>query len=119
VPPGQRPPAPAGPAGRPGRHHRCHTDQGGCRLITRRAATQLPRRSGHPPVCDRDGLAAVPSVSPRAFWARGHATAARTSDPPSARVGLIAFVGTAVPFASVYCIPSTGLPWPIGVALTP
>jgi hypothetical protein len=53
-----------------------------------------------------------------AFWARGHATAARTSDAPSARVGLIAFVGTAVHFASVYSIPSTGLPWPIGVALT-
>jgi hypothetical protein len=33
-------------------------------------------------------------------------------------VGLIAFVGTAVHFASVYSIPSTRLPWPIGVALT-
>jgi hypothetical protein len=53
-----------------------------------------------------------------AFWARGHATAARTSDTPSARVGLIAFVCTAVHFVSVYSIPSTGLPWPIGVALT-
>jgi hypothetical protein len=33
-------------------------------------------------------------------------------------VGLIAFVGAAVHFASVHSIPSTGLPWPIGVALT-
>jgi hypothetical protein len=56
-----------------------------------------------------------------AFWARGHATAAGTADTPAARsahVGLIAFVCTAVHFASVYSIPSTGLPWPIGVALT-
>jgi hypothetical protein len=53
-----------------------------------------------------------------AFWARGHATVARTSDPGSARVGLIAFVCTAVHFASVYSIPSTGLPWPDGVAVT-
>jgi Transposase, Mutator family len=34
VPPGQRPPVPARPPRRPGRHHRCHTDQGGCCLIT-------------------------------------------------------------------------------------
>jgi hypothetical protein len=36
VPPGQRPPAPAGPAGRPRSDdcHRCPTDRGGCRLIT-------------------------------------------------------------------------------------
>jgi hypothetical protein len=53
-----------------------------------------------------------------AFWTRGHATAARPSDPGSARLGLIAFVCTAVHFASVYSIPSTGLPWPIGVALS-
>jgi hypothetical protein len=33
-------------------------------------------------------------------------------------VGLIALVCTAVHFASVYAIPSTGLPWPIGVAIT-
>jgi hypothetical protein len=33
-------------------------------------------------------------------------------------VGLIAFVCTAVHFAGGYAIPSTGLPWPIGVALT-
>jgi hypothetical protein len=33
-------------------------------------------------------------------------------------VGLIAFACTAVLFASVYAIPSTGLPWPIGVAVT-
>ena len=32
-------------------------------------------------------------------------------------MGLIAFVCTAAHFASVYYIPSTGLPWPIGVAL--
>jgi hypothetical protein len=49
VPPHQRLPTLAGAAGGPGRHHRCHTDQGGCRLITRRAATEVPRRSGHPP----------------------------------------------------------------------
>jgi hypothetical protein len=58
-----------------------------------------------------------------AFWAGGHwarsdARAAHTSGPGSARVGLIAFACTAVHFASVYAIPSTGLPWPIGVALT-
>jgi hypothetical protein len=53
-----------------------------------------------------------------AFLARGHATATRASDTPSARLGLIAFVCTAVHFASVYAMPSTGLPWPIGVALT-
>ena len=29
-------------------HHRCHTGQGGCRLITRWAATEVPRRAGHP-----------------------------------------------------------------------
>ena len=46
VPPGHRLPAPARAARRPGRHHRCHTDQGGCRLITRRAATKVPRQSG-------------------------------------------------------------------------
>jgi putative transposase len=34
VPPGQRLPVPARAARRPGRRHRCHTDQGGCRLIT-------------------------------------------------------------------------------------
>ena len=50
VPPRQRLPAPARPPRRAGRHHHnCHTDQGGCRrLITRRAATEVPRRSGHP-----------------------------------------------------------------------
>jgi putative transposase len=34
VPPRQRPPVPARPPRRPGRHNRCHTDQGGCCLIT-------------------------------------------------------------------------------------
>src|SRR5512132_1029667 len=49
IPPRQRPPAPARPARRARPDHRCcHTHQGGCRLITRRAATQLPRRAGHP-----------------------------------------------------------------------
>ena len=53
-----------------------------------------------------------------AFWARDQATATRAPDTPAAWVGLIAFACTAVHFASVYSIPSTGLPWPIGVALT-
>jgi transposase-like protein len=48
VPSGQRLSVPPRPTRRPGRHHRCHTDQGGCRLITRRAATEVPRDAGHP-----------------------------------------------------------------------
>jgi len=60
----------------------------------------------------------VRPAGPRSILGAGHATAARPSDPGSARLGLIAFVCTAVHFASVYSIPSTGLPWPIGVALS-
>jgi putative transposase len=58
VPPRQRAPAPARPAGgaRPDDRHRCHTDQGGCRLISRRAATKVPRNSGHPRRYRADGL---------------------------------------------------------------
>jgi ABC-type nitrate/sulfonate/bicarbonate transport system substrate-binding protein len=47
VPPRQRLPTPARPARRLGRH--CDTQQGGCRcLISNEAATEVPRRSGHP-----------------------------------------------------------------------
>jgi hypothetical protein len=49
----QRTPTPTRPAGRtrPDDRHRRHTNQGGCRrLITRRAATEVPRNLGHPPV---------------------------------------------------------------------
>jgi hypothetical protein len=53
-----RPPAPARPAGhpRPEDRHRCHTDQGGCRPITRPAATQVPRRAGQPPATPSSSL---------------------------------------------------------------
>jgi putative transposase len=49
VPPRQRVSASTRPARRAGPDHRCcHTEQGGCRLITAGAATEVPRRPGHP-----------------------------------------------------------------------
>src|SRR4029453_931131 len=66
VPPRQRLPAPAGTTRRTRPNRRCcHTDQGGCRLITRRAATEVLRNSGHPlrlsaPSLPRLGVIAMP-----------------------------------------------------------
>lgn len=37
---------------------------------------------------------------------------------PGRRVGLIAFAATTAHFLSVYLLPSTGLPWPVSIAIT-
>jgi hypothetical protein len=64
VPPRQRLPVPARAAGRTRRHDRhCPTEQGGCRrLISTGTATELPRRSGHPPMLTRYDAVGHPSL---------------------------------------------------------
>ena len=72
VPSRQRLSVPARPPRRPGRHdHHCHTGQGGCRLITRRAATEVPRDAGHPhpSILRRNIVGLFPGGSPVLYHA--------------------------------------------------